>query len=82
MYYIERVFFHLIPAYAYDTVMRLMGEKPRLVRIYKAIHANTEQYAYFQMNEFKVRECNGDSLILLQTLKFGHSVCVLICWTL
>ncbi|XP_065191487.1 fatty acyl-CoA reductase 1-like [Sycon ciliatum] len=63
VYYVEHFMFHLIPAYAYDGIMWLLGSEPRLVRLYRTIHMSTKHRAYFQCRGFKWTMNNYENLL-------------------
>jgi fatty acyl-CoA reductase len=43
---------HLFPAYLCDIAFRLMGKKPRMVRLYNKLHRSIECLKFFTLNEW------------------------------
>jgi fatty acyl-CoA reductase len=58
------VFFsHLIPAYMADAGLAVIGQKPRVVDVYKKIHKMLASIEYLTQREWK---CGYDNLISLK----------------
>jgi fatty acyl-CoA reductase len=58
------VFFsHLIPAYMSDFGLRLIGQKPRVVNVYKNIHKMLSSIEYMTQLELK---CSYDNVVALR----------------
>ncbi len=58
------VFFsHLIPAYMSDIGLSLIGQKPRVVKVYKKIHKMLSSIEYLTQLEWK---CSYDNVIALR----------------
>jgi fatty acyl-CoA reductase len=58
------VFFsHLIPAYMTDAGLSLIGQRPRVVKIYKQIHKMLSSIEYLTEREWK---CTYDNVVLLR----------------
>ncbi|KAH8354948.1 hypothetical protein KR093_002711 [Drosophila rubida] len=47
MFKIIAIFYHTIPGYAIDLVLKLRGQKPRLIKLYKKIHKSMDALSYF-----------------------------------
>lgn len=54
---------HLIPAYMSDFGLRLIGQKPRVVDVYKKIHKMLETIEYLTEKKWK---CSYENLIQLR----------------
>ena len=58
------VFFsHLIPAYMTDAGLSLIGQRPRVVKIYKKIHKMLSSIEYLTEREWK---CTYDNVVMLR----------------
>ncbi|XP_046742826.1 fatty acyl-CoA reductase 1-like [Diprion similis] len=53
MYYLTVWIFHLIPALVIDTVLKLSGAKPRLVKLYRKIYTANLALTHFLKEKFK-----------------------------
>ncbi|XP_050438009.1 putative fatty acyl-CoA reductase CG8306 [Adelges cooleyi] len=53
MYWISSAIFHFIPAYILDTVTRVSGGRPILVRMHKNVNRSLSKLAPFIFNEWK-----------------------------
>uniref|UniRef100_A0A336LP21 Fatty acyl-CoA reductase n=1 Tax=Culicoides sonorensis TaxID=179676 RepID=A0A336LP21_CULSO len=58
IYYILRIFYHVIPAFFFDFILKLQGQEPRVVKIYKKIHRFAGAIAYFTNNEWTFENNN------------------------
>ncbi|XP_041367398.1 fatty acyl-CoA reductase 1-like [Gigantopelta aegis] len=54
---------HLLPAYAMDVFYRIIGKKPRMVRIYNRLHRTMSIMAFFTSNSWEWSYNNTDMLI-------------------
>ncbi|XP_070143023.1 fatty acyl-CoA reductase wat isoform X2 [Drosophila kikkawai] len=55
-------FYHLLPGYAIDMVLRLRGRKPRLIKLYDKIHKNIEVLSPFVDTSWKFDTNNTQHL--------------------
>lgn len=55
-------FYHLVPGYILDVLLRLQGKKPRLMNLYKKIHKNLEVLKYFLNTTFTYDVANVTGL--------------------
>ncbi|XP_005099500.2 fatty acyl-CoA reductase 1 [Aplysia californica] len=53
---------HLIPAYMIDLAYRMMGKKPRMVRLYNKLHRSIDVLKFFTCNEWQWSSTNHDML--------------------
>ncbi|KAK7099519.1 hypothetical protein V1264_003647 [Littorina saxatilis] len=53
---------HLIPAYMADFAYRMMGQKPRMVKIYRKLHRSLETLSFFTCNSWTWSNNNLDVL--------------------
>lgn len=53
---------HLFPAYICDIAYRLMGKKPRMVKLYNKLHRSIECLKFFTCNEWQWANTNHDML--------------------
>ncbi|XP_055899843.1 fatty acyl-CoA reductase 1-like [Biomphalaria glabrata] len=53
---------HLFPAYICDIAFRLMGKKPRMVKLYNRLHRSIESLKFFTSNEWQWANSNHDML--------------------
>lgn len=56
------IFYHLLPAYVIDLLLRLQGKKPRLVELYKKVHKNVDVLSFFILTHFIIDVANTDRL--------------------
>lgn len=56
------IFYHVLPAYVIDLLLRLQGKKPRLVELYKKIHKNVDVLSFFMTTQFRIDVVNTDRL--------------------
>ncbi|XP_077995088.1 fatty acyl-CoA reductase 1-like [Glandiceps talaboti] len=56
---------HVFPGYFYDFLLRLMGQKARMVRIYDKMRKTMSSMEYFTMNTWEWSRENTDSLCAL-----------------
>lgn len=62
IYKIALIFYHLLPGYIMDMILRLRGKRPRLIRIYKKIHNNLDVLVMFMNNNFSIDKTNTNML--------------------
>ncbi|EDV42334.1 uncharacterized protein Dana_GF17060 [Drosophila ananassae] len=62
LYPLVAFFFHILPGYIFDLVLRLSGKKPRLIKLYKVIHENIISTRYFTNNTFHFSMDNTNRL--------------------
>ncbi|KAH8311721.1 hypothetical protein KR044_007671, partial [Drosophila immigrans] len=55
-------FYHMLPGYFADLVLRLMGKKPQIVRLYKKMHKQTDAISHFTVNSWTFKTDNTDAL--------------------
>ncbi|XP_022208133.1 fatty acyl-CoA reductase wat-like [Drosophila obscura] len=55
-------FYHLLPGYAIDVVLRLRGQKPRMIKLYDKIHKNIDVLAPFVDTTWKFDTANTQRL--------------------
>ncbi|KAK3753857.1 hypothetical protein RRG08_006244 [Elysia crispata] len=53
---------HLFPAYLCDVAFRLMGKKPRMVKLYNKLHRSIDCLKFFTCNEWQWSNSNHDML--------------------
>ncbi|XP_060645561.1 fatty acyl-CoA reductase wat-like [Drosophila nasuta] len=41
------IFYHTLPGYAIDLVLRLQGQKPRMIKLYQKVHKSMNALSYF-----------------------------------
>ncbi|XP_063701961.1 fatty acyl-CoA reductase wat-like [Culicoides brevitarsis] len=58
IYWILRIFYHVIPAFFFDFVLKMQGKEPRVVKIYKKIHRFSGAIAYFTNKEWNFETKN------------------------
>lgn len=58
IYWVLRIFYHVIPAFLFDIALQIQGKKPMVVKIYKKIHRFSGAIAYFTNNEWKFKNDN------------------------
>ncbi|KAH8254631.1 hypothetical protein KR032_011334, partial [Drosophila birchii] len=63
LYPLAALFFHTIPGYFLDTLLRLAGRKPILAKVYKKIHKNIELVRLFTTTTFNFSMTNTDRLL-------------------
>ncbi|EDW28071.1 GL27182 [Drosophila persimilis] len=56
------IFYHYIPGYFFDLILRLSGKKPRLVKAYRKAHANVEALFFFNRKTFWFNRDNTEAL--------------------
>lgn len=62
LYKLAIFFYHLLPGYILDIILRLKGKKPRLIKLYKKIHMNMDAMSYFMQTSFTVSSTNSNGL--------------------
>ncbi|KAH8246911.1 hypothetical protein KR032_003167, partial [Drosophila birchii] len=62
LYPLVAFFYHTIPGYIFDLLLRLAGKKPRMVDIYKKIHVNTAAIQHFLFNSWVFETKSADRL--------------------
>lgn len=62
LYKLAIFFYHLLPGYILDIILRLKGKKPRLTKLYKKIHMNMDVLSYFMENSFSFNITNSNGL--------------------
>ncbi|KAH8391498.1 hypothetical protein KR215_001969 [Drosophila sulfurigaster] len=56
------IFYHTLPGYAIDLVLRLQGQKPRLIKLYTKIHKTMNALAHFSTGFWTHETINTDHL--------------------
>lgn len=56
------IFYHLLPGYLVDLLLRLRGQKPRLIPIYKKIHKSLDVLQKFMIESWSFETPNTDRL--------------------
>ncbi|XP_041447546.1 fatty acyl-CoA reductase wat-like [Drosophila obscura] len=56
------IFYHYVPGFLYDIVLRLRGEKPRLVHTYRKAHENLKALHFFNKKTFWFSTDNTEAL--------------------
>nr|KAG5688295.1 hypothetical protein BaRGS_017680 [Batillaria attramentaria] len=54
---------HMIPAYMADVGYRVVGKKPRMVRIYKKLHRSLDSLTFFTCNSWTWANNNAEMLV-------------------
>ncbi|VVC29130.1 Male sterility, NAD-binding,NAD(P)-binding domain,Fatty acyl-CoA reductase, C-terminal [Cinara cedri] len=54
---------HTLPAYVLDSLAKLVGKRPRLMKEYEKLHKYTDILKYFALNSWKWNEPNTQALI-------------------
>ncbi|XP_030371536.1 fatty acyl-CoA reductase wat-like [Scaptodrosophila lebanonensis] len=62
LYQLLIFFYHVIPGYAIDLILRLRGKRPRMVKIYEKIHKNFEILGPFAEMNWKFQTTNMQRL--------------------
>ncbi|XP_039492060.1 fatty acyl-CoA reductase wat [Drosophila santomea] len=60
-------FYHTLPGYFFDIALRLMGRKPRLVKLYRSVHANMAILEHFFHNTWHFETKSTDRLRVLMS---------------
>jgi len=60
-------FYHTLPGYFYDLALRLSGRKPRLVKLYRSIHANIAVLEHFMNNSWHFETKSTDRLRVMMS---------------
>ncbi|XP_058062402.1 fatty acyl-CoA reductase wat-like [Anopheles bellator] len=60
------IFYHLLPALLFDTVLRLRGQKPQVLRLYQKVHRFSAVLRFFTNNQWRFR--NGRMRTVLQAM--------------
>jgi len=55
--------YHILPGYIIDMVLRLRGQKPRMIKIYDKIHKHLKSISYFSLHHWRFNINNADRLI-------------------
>ncbi|KAM8703079.1 hypothetical protein ACLKA7_005417 [Drosophila subpalustris] len=61
------LFYHILPGYVIDMVLRLKGQKPRMIRIYNKYHKNMKDLALFAITNWTFSMNNSDHLLECMT---------------
>ncbi|EDW00578.1 fatty acyl-CoA reductase wat [Drosophila grimshawi] len=62
VYKLATIFYHLLPGYAIDLVLRMQGQKPKMIRIYDKIHKNMDMFKNFMIKSWSFETLNTDRL--------------------
>lgn len=62
LYKLAIFFYHLLPGYILDILLRLKGKKPRLIKLYNKIHMNMDVLYYFLEARFSFNITNSNGL--------------------
>ncbi|KAL7738540.1 hypothetical protein ACLKA6_006845 [Drosophila palustris] len=62
MFKVAAFFFHLVPGYLIDLVLRLKGQKPRMIRMYTKIHKTMDVLSPFSSRSWSFDTTNTDRL--------------------
>ncbi|XP_030371707.1 fatty acyl-CoA reductase wat-like [Scaptodrosophila lebanonensis] len=62
LYQLLIFFYHVIPGYAIDLILRLRGKRPRMVKLYEKIHKNFELLGPFVDRSWKFQTTNMQRL--------------------
>lgn len=62
LYKLAIFFYHLVPGFILDMLLRLQGKKPRLMELYKKIHKTTDALEYFYSFQLSLDVSNTDGL--------------------
>ncbi|XP_033224121.1 putative fatty acyl-CoA reductase CG5065 [Belonocnema kinseyi] len=71
IFFILMLFYHLIPAYLVDGILKLAGKKPMLVKLQRKVYTANSSLEYFLMNVWKFK--NDNFLGLLTNLPPGDA---------
>ncbi|KAH8368975.1 hypothetical protein KR200_001177 [Drosophila serrata] len=69
LYPIAAFFYHTIPGYIFDLILRLAGKKPRLVNIYRKIHINFATIQHFLLHNWEFETNSVDKLRSLMSIE-------------
>jgi len=64
---LSAIIFHMIPAYIFDTLARVTGQRPRLVKLHTAVNQSLDRLEPFIFQEWKFT--NGKSVQLHKSLQ-------------
>ncbi|KAH8402687.1 hypothetical protein KR215_007118 [Drosophila sulfurigaster] len=56
------IFYHTLPGYAIDLVLRLQGQKPRMIKLYQKVHKSMNALYYFCTRFWTYETINTDRL--------------------
>lgn len=62
LYNLAIIFYHLLPGYILDMLLRLQGKKPRLIKLYDKVHKNMAVLAYFFQTHWSYDISNSTGL--------------------
>lgn len=62
LYKLGILFYHLLPGYILDMLLRLQGKKPRLIKLYKKVHKSMDVLSYFLQTHFSYDISNSSGL--------------------
>ncbi|XP_030562484.1 fatty acyl-CoA reductase wat-like [Drosophila novamexicana] len=62
LFKLATIFYHLLPGYLVDLLLRLRGQKPRLIPIYKKIHKSLDVLQKFMIESWSFETPNTDRL--------------------
>ncbi|XP_034103589.1 fatty acyl-CoA reductase wat-like [Drosophila albomicans] len=62
MFKLIAFFYHTLPGYAIDLVLRLRGQKPRMIKLYQKVHKTMNALAYFGTGFWTYETINTDRL--------------------
>ncbi|KAH8383340.1 hypothetical protein KR009_008049, partial [Drosophila setifemur] len=65
LYPLVAFFYHTLPGYIFDLILRLAGKKPLLVKVYGKIHEGIDMLRYFLQTSFHFKMKNTDGLMAL-----------------
>ncbi|KAH8298431.1 hypothetical protein KR044_002650, partial [Drosophila immigrans] len=56
------IFYHVLPGFTMDLVLRLQGQKPRMTKLYEKIHKDIDAKVYFTTQSWSFETTNTDCL--------------------
>ncbi|KAH8413775.1 hypothetical protein KR222_007980, partial [Zaprionus bogoriensis] len=62
LYKLAVVFYHLLPGFFIDLILRLSGKKPRLMKVYRKVHKQMDVLRLFTTTNFSFDSKNTDGL--------------------
>ncbi|KAH8413778.1 hypothetical protein KR222_007981, partial [Zaprionus bogoriensis] len=62
LYKFAIIFYHLLPGFFLDLMLRLRGRRPRFIKLYKKAHMNMEVLTYFFNNSYCFETLNTNAL--------------------
>ncbi|KAH8347027.1 hypothetical protein KR059_004333, partial [Drosophila kikkawai] len=69
LYTLLAFFYHTLPGYMFDLILRLAGKKPRMVDLYRKIHINVTAIQHFLFNSWKFETKSADKLRSLMSIE-------------